>query len=136
MESTHVRKTTVLVLAATPRASRFWRITLVLLSCAVSYLALAPHPEQQPVSLGWDKLNHLLAFVALAAVGALGFVGAWGRLALGLLAFGVLIEVLQGFTPSRSADWNDLLADALGIALGFALAHALLRMAARLAAPK
>ncbi len=37
----------------------------------------------------------------------------------GLLAYGALIEVLQSFTPNRSADWRDLVADAVGLALGW-----------------
>jgi len=36
---------------------------------------------------------------------------------LGLLAYGAVIEVLQSLTPTRSAEWLDLLADAVGILL-------------------
>ena len=51
----------------------------------------------------------------------------------GLLAYGALIEVLQSFTPNRSADWRDLVADAVGLALGWGagrLAQAMRRLRA------
>ncbi|MNJ74215.1 VanZ like family protein [compost metagenome] len=44
----------------------------------------------------------------------------------GLLGYGVLIELLQGLTGYRFAEWADLLADGLGIALGV-LAYVVLR---------
>lgn len=40
---------------------------------------------------------------------------------LGLLAYGALIEILQSFTPNRTADWFDLFADSLGILAGWVL---------------
>lgn len=45
---------------------------------------------------------------------------------LALLAYGGLIEMVQSQIPSRTAAWDDLLADAVGIAGGLLLA-ALLR---------
>lgn len=132
MESTQAQKSRLPILCGVLGATRFWRLALLLLLGVVTYLALTPKP-QAPLSLGWDKLNHLFAFTVLAAVGAMGFARAWTRLALGLLAFGVLIEILQSFTPHRSAEWRDLLADLLGIALGLAVACGTSRAAARLA---
>jgi VanZ family protein len=82
--------------------------------------------------LGWDKLNHLTAFASLAAVASLGRVGAWVRIALALLAYGALIEVLQSFTGTRSAEWGDLLADGVGIASGLLLAAVVSKLALRL----
>jgi VanZ family protein len=37
---------------------------------------------------------------------------------LGLLAFGAAIEVVQAFVPGRSCEWEDLLADSVGIVAG------------------
>lgn len=102
-------------------ALRLWRGVLVLMLGAVLYLALAPNPPQSG-TLGWDKLNHVLAFVALGSVARLGVVRPWPWIATALLGFGGLIELLQILTPTRSAEWADLLADALGIAIGLMLA--------------
>jgi NAD(P)-dependent dehydrogenase (short-subunit alcohol dehydrogenase family) len=42
-------------------------------------------------------------------------------LLLSLLAYGALIEILQSFTPTRSAEWLDIFADSLGILVGWVL---------------
>ena len=119
-----------LALSAHPRMAPFWRIALALLLCAVLWLALTPSPPPQ-ASLGWDKLNHAAAFATLAAVAFLGFARTWARIAAALLAFGALIEVLQSFTATRSAEWGDLLADGVGIALGLLLAGAVVKAVSR-----
>ncbi|MBL0727555.1 VanZ family protein [Piscinibacter sp. HJYY11] len=86
----------------------------------VCFLAFSPRPPD-PLSTGWDKLNHGAAFAALTMTALLAFPrphrALWVVL-LGLLAFGGLIEVVQGLVPNRSSEWADLLADALGIVAG------------------
>ena len=42
----------------------------------------------------------------------------------GLAFYGILIEVLQSFTPTRQAEFLDLVADLAGILLGWALSAA------------
>ncbi len=109
-----------------------WRWLLAVLMIVVCALALPPTVPKE-LSFSWDKLNHTLAFAALAGTARLGFPGSWrklGWIAAALLAFGGLIEVLQHFVPGRSADWEDLLADAIGIVLGAATAQGTLRWAA------
>jgi VanZ family protein len=104
------------------------------LVAAVLWLALAPSPPDT-LDTGWDKLNHVLAFGALAFAGRFALAPArraalWDGVALAVL--GVAIELLQQLVPTRSAQWQDLLADALGIAAGLlaaALAGAALRRA-------
>ena len=101
----------------------------MLLILAVSYLALTPKPPES-IDFGWDKLNHVLAFAALAFTGFLGYPASRGaRLLLlcALLAFGGLIEVLQMFVPGRSSAWGDLLGDSIGIACGAVIAARVLR---------
>ena len=109
-------------------ATRSWRIILALLVVAVSWLALSEAPPLD-LDTGWDKLNHMVAFTALAFVATLGFPISRARRALvlcALLAFGGLIEVGQLWVPGRSADWADLLADAVGVASGATAAGLLL----------
>ncbi len=111
-------------LAATLHNQRPWQVLLCVLIVLVSYLAITPAPPQN-VDLGWDKLNHLVAFAALTFIGCLSFPGdqrvLWGVLP-GMLALGALIEVAQYFVPGRSSEWLDLGADAIGIACGAGLA--------------
>ncbi|WP_240648546.1 VanZ family protein [Variovorax beijingensis] len=44
-----------------------------------------------------------------------------------LVGYGVLIEVLQSFTPNRSAEVSDVVADAMGIIVGRLIAAMLNR---------
>lgn len=116
-----------------PQHRRAWHTLLAALLLVISYLALSPAPPPT-LDSGWDKLNHLLAFGALGFCACIGTGAAWTRWLWGplaLLGYGVLIELLQSQLPPRSADWRDVLADALGIALGLALAALLQSMARR-----
>jgi VanZ family protein len=112
-------------------ALRTWRVLLILLLVAVCWLALTPRPPES-IDLGWDKLNHLAAFTALAFTAWMAHPESarsrFGWL-VALLAFGGLIEIVQLFVPGRSGEWPDLFADALGITLGAAIAAAVLRLA-------
>ncbi|MBW7923518.1 MAG: VanZ family protein [Burkholderiaceae bacterium] len=87
---------------------------------AVLVLSLWPSPEPPPVSTGWDKSDHAVAWFV---VGLLG-VGAYGnrpRLWGALWAYGGAIELLQGLTGYRTGDWGDWFADAVGIGLALVL---------------
>ncbi|PXW98039.1 VanZ family protein [Sphaerotilus hippei] len=106
--------------AGDDHARRVWRVLLLLLLVVITWLALAPHPPQE-ANLGWDKLNHMAAFTALAFAGALARTLCKRHLATlsaTLMLFGAWIEIAQSFVPGRSADGQDLVADAVGIVLG------------------
>jgi VanZ family protein len=96
-----------------------WLFWLALI--AITLLALSPRPPAV-ADLGWDKLNHLAAFALLGLLARL----AWPaqslvRWLLSLLVYGGLLEIAQGLTPNRQAEWGDLLADALGLLLALGL---------------
>ena len=90
---------------------------------AISVIALLPGPAAPPRLLGTDKIEHAAAFAVLGLLAAFGWRGLplW-FIALGLVAHGTLIELIQG-SPilQRTASVADLVADAVGIALGFGL---------------
>jgi VanZ family protein len=77
---------------------------------------------------GLDKLAHLLAFGAVAAPLAWRFPQHWVRVALLVLVYGGVIEIVQP-AFGRGAEWGDLLADGIG-AFGGAFMAARLRRAA------
>jgi VanZ family protein len=104
-----------------PLLRRGARAALVLCVLAIAYLAFAPMPE--PPGFSWDKTNHLLAFVTLAALADFGWPGAralpW-RLGL-VLGYGLFIELVQGMLEYRHGSALDFAADALGVALWLGL---------------
>lgn len=103
-------------------------------AAVIEWLVLWPSPPQvsEPFSfIGLDKLVHggMFAVQAMLAVVALRRDGRarWSAVAIaavGVAAFGALTEVEQHFVPTRSMEFGDFVADALG-AMGGALALAL-----------
>ena len=85
----------------------------------VGVLSLAPVPE-----IGVDdKLAHTVTYFILSGWFSLL---APHRMALGwtfagLVAYGMAIELLQGMTTYRFAEWGDVLANGTGIAAGMLL---------------
>ena len=107
---------------------RHWQLAGILLLAGVLTLAIIPAIwlwPQDPNKI-WilsDKWLHGITFAVLA----LWFSGqyakeAYWKLVVGLLAFGAVIEICQRMISYRSAEWNDLLADMLGIVVGILIA--------------
>lgn len=95
----------------------FWLACL-----AVAVLSLLPVEQLPPgVFDWWDKAQHALGFLVLAVLGLLGYAGFAGRVVLGLLGFGAVIEFAQAATGWRYGDWQDWLADAVGVAVAYAV---------------
>ena len=87
----------------------------------VAVLSLLPSTALPPTSIG-DKVEHVIAYVLLGLLGAVSSERGVMRVILGLLVFGSAIEMLQTFSPSRSPDPLDVVADAAGAAFGCGLA--------------
>lgn len=92
----------------------FFRVCLLVAMAVVLYLAMM---QDQAVDLGTDKLNHIVAFMVLGALGQLGFprVHVLGVL-FPLFVYGVLIEVVQS-RVGRFAGMDDLVANLIGLAI-------------------
>lgn len=88
------------------------------LALLVIILCVIPAPKLVEVS-NVDKVEHALAFAALAFV----FLRAYRHQVIwvitGCVAFGVGIELVQYFIPWRSAELADLVADIVGVLLGW-----------------
>ena len=74
---------------------------------------------------GFDKWMHAVTFFVLT----IWFAGqyrrnSYWRIALGLMAFGLVIEVCQRMVVYRTADWFDVGANTAGIAAGLLVALA------------
>jgi VanZ family protein len=91
------------------------------------YVLFAPAQGGPTLFDGSDKVVHLLLFAALAGTGRWRF-GAQPALLLGVVAYAVVSEVVQGALLSgRSGDPVDVLADLVGAAAGWVAAGLLLR---------
>jgi VanZ family protein len=106
------------------RALRFayvWLAGGIGLVALVLYLTLTPADVQ--ISQFSDKFGHFSAFAVLMAwfCGVFELRWAWS-VALALLAFGILIELMQGLTTYRSAELADAGFDFMGILFGWGLA--------------
>lgn len=105
------------------RKLTLWRMALSICMAAILVLSLLPLSRPLP-STGWDKSNHMLGFATLAILSHWAWPGRTKCALAVLLAYGGLIEALQSFTPDRSADLADVLADGVGLAIGAGIARA------------
>lgn len=93
-----------------------FKITGVVIILTIFLLSLLPGSDLPNVP-GNDKLQHAIAYFVCMLC--------WGqvyrrpvhrlRLAIGFIAMGVLIECLQYFTPTRSFEFLDMVANAAGV---------------------
>ena len=93
-----------------PAKRTLYRI-LFWMACAFAFaLAVTPRPPELPVS---DKIQHIFAFLVLAALGHFAYPQMKKRkLLLGLMAFGALIEFAQMIPQiHRDSDPVDWIAD-------------------------
>lgn len=98
------------------------RSAFVIALIAIFILAMIPLPEAITVFSFQDKVEHTGAFLVLMLLGGRGWPTGLAALFLGLVAYGLGIELCQHFfTANRVGDPWDLLADALGAAAGYGL---------------
>jgi VanZ family protein len=90
---------------------------------ATVILSLVPLADFGEVPAGFDKLEHFLAYAALAA-GAVQLYPRWISLlsvGIALVLMGIGLEYAQGaLTADRMMDRDDALANTLGVIAGFA----------------
>ena len=92
-----------------------FRLMLVAVTVTICWLAFS-QPSAKLPSLGFDKLNHVVAFATLALLFDYSFPNKTRALCISLLAFGAFIELVQGVMTYRSISGWDLVADMVGIA--------------------
>ena len=95
-----------------------FRTSLVAALTAITFLAITPldYPIASNIN---DKLNHILAFFVLAILADFSFPENKFNLSkiLPLLAYGILLEMIQRFLPYRMFSLFDVTADAIGLSL-------------------
>lgn len=117
----------------------------------IAVLSLIPNPDDVPGGSAFsrwvaalvlgseahaDKVSHFIAYGVLGGAGILAALRPAGRLwvlAILLVAYSGLMEVLQGFTAVREPDMADMVANALGVVAGMASASVLVMLGGRMA---
>jgi len=105
------------------RLRRLARLALIVALPLGLFLAVGPRFWGEGVYLGGLPIDHVVGFVLLALVAALGF----GRrlslplIGLLLLLLGAAIEAVQLGLPHRSGSLRDLALDLAGIVIGLIL---------------
>ena len=109
---------------ATPahKLRKLWLSIGWLLIAFVVYLSLVPHLPMQINVIAGDKLEHAFAYATLM-LWFLQLYSASRRpfIALSLIGMGILLEILQGFTPDRDPDYLDAVANTAGVLLAWLL---------------
>ena len=94
-----------------------WGVLFVLVAAG----SLMPAGELPTVSNGFDKVEHFLGYALLSGYAVMLFerMRPQALAALGVIAFGIAIEVAQAtWTTDRSGDSADAMANALGALAG------------------
>jgi VanZ family protein len=102
--------------------ARQWRLLFWLAIVSVTVASLLPLQSQASFAVS-DKLQHFAAYAVLATLASASYGGRWAWWAIGvaLVAFSGAIELAQGLSGYRYAEWLDLLANTAGVAAGLVL---------------
>ena len=93
------------------------RLLFWLMCAGTIVLALLPSSNSPGLFALADKVAHAVAFLVLTAIGLRAYPRHTIILLLLLVGLGGAIEAAQGYTSTRSQEWEDFIADLIGIAL-------------------
>lgn len=96
---------------------RAWQTVSWALLGLITYLSLMPVPPAPFTFNGVDKLEHSIAYLALALCFCQSHTPRWMGF---LIAWGIGIEYVQGWTGYRYFDVWDMVANGTGVLLGWA----------------
>ena len=97
-----------------------WIAVVVYAAGIFAASSIPAHSIPKAALFGFDKVIHFFVYAGLGAVVA----WAWDRIWLAILVcavYGALDEFHQHFTPGRSVEFADFVADALGATAGVLL---------------
>jgi len=102
--------------------TKLWLCLGILLIALIWYLSLTPDPPDTGIDNG-DKFGHFFAYSLLMVWFAQIYIQLKQRLWLMLvfIMMGVLLEVLQSMTATRTYSYADMLANSSGILIGLLL---------------
>lgn len=86
---------------------------------SITVISLLPSPYLPHAFDWWDKAQHALAFLTLSMLGLWAYPSNPYRMILCILFFGLVIELAQAATGWRYGEWQDWLADAIGVGVAY-----------------
>ncbi|TXH50215.1 MAG: VanZ family protein [Cellvibrionales bacterium] len=110
-----------------PLANKLFRIPLLawqtvfwLLWLAATAVMLLPASNLPSVNI-WDKAEHAATFAVLMVLAWFAYQYRFSvqKLATWLVCYGIVIECIQHFVPTRSFSVLDMVADSMGVAVIF-----------------
>jgi hypothetical protein len=100
------------------RPVKLFRVVFWLCFAGLTMLAISPAPYLPPLDIfsWWDKAQHAIGYGTLMASSLIAY-PKFGKLRLAALLcmHGCVIEVLQYLSGYRFGDWQDALADGVGV---------------------
>ena len=99
-------------------SSTFWRLSFWSLTLITLWLSLIPADQVPSAFHFWDKAQHSLGFAGLAFLGMMAYPNSIRMLMFYLVLVGAGIEVAQWMTGWRQGDWQDWIADCVGLVMG------------------
>lgn len=104
--------------------TKLWLALGALLIAMIWYLSLTPDPPDIGIDNG-DKLGHFLAYGLLMGWFGQIYIQLKPRLwlVLAFILMGVLLEVLQGMTVTRTYSYADMVANTTGVVIGLLLSQ-------------
>ena len=100
---------------------QYWAALTLLILVGITIGSLMPLAELPPLP-GNDKTHHLVGYATLVFCSALHRPCYWLYLVLGFALWGGAIELVQPYV-NRYGEWQDLIANCVGLVLGIDLAQ-------------
>ncbi|GJM09913.1 MAG: hypothetical protein DHS20C11_21890 [Lysobacteraceae bacterium] len=106
-----------------------WVVALVLVG-TICWLSLTSAPPQGPDFPSADKFGHFLGYCCLSLWFGQLVHRFWPAIGIGLalVALGIGLEWLQGLMGFRHAEWQDAVANTLGVFAGWLLCRTRMRL--------
>ncbi|MFT5611165.1 MAG: VanZ family protein [Arenicella sp.] len=101
--------------------SQYWAALTLLALAGITVGSLMPLAEM-PLLPGSDKTHHLVGYAVLVFCTALRRPQYWLYLVLGFALWSGAIELIQPYV-NRYGEWQDLVANCIGLLLGICLAQ-------------
>ena len=112
---------TVVVSFLLKLSSQYWAALSLLFLAGITVGSLMPLTELPPLP-GNDKTHHLIGYAVLVFCSALRRPSYWLYLVLGFALWSGAIELVQPYV-NRYGEWQDLVANCVGLLLGISLAQ-------------